>query len=143
MSVNNINDSINITITISILLSTAITFFMDKSIFLEGFPQHVANWYGITIVFLVLSYIFLYLNHKFLNTKEIETYHKKIMVNLGFMVFSLFFIMYPRLIDPAISIILVVICITINLIIPGWFIFGKLLFKTFLPLIHKIKSLFF
>ena len=105
-------------LTISILLSTAIQYFTDPSIFLENFPKLLSENYGVSIVFLLIFYILLQLDIENVHLLELRKYHVFVLMNLMASTFLLFLILFPKLFG-GFLIILLTACITINIVFPS------------------------
>lgn len=57
-----LSENIAFTITINIVIATAISVFMDTTVYEESFPSVLSQYYGLSIVCLIFCYIFLQMN---------------------------------------------------------------------------------
>lgn len=131
MSLKELNQSISVSIAINIALATAVSFIADTTLFPSGFIQKISGYYGLSIIFLLLIYVFLQLNQRFLSKVDLQRYNVFILFNLVLTTVFLAFIMYPRWINFGFVLLVMTVCITYNLLIPMFFILGSLLWKTF------------
>lgn len=130
MNIKNLNDSISISLTLTILLTTAITFIMDPRIFPEGVGKVISSYYGLSIVFLLLIYVFLQFNFKSLSDAEIIKYTRYILFTLILNTTVLLFLMYPMLINLGITLVSIAIATGYNIAILSVLILIPLIWRT-------------
>lgn len=94
MKFNEVNDSMAFTITINVVIATAINYFMDKSIFTGEFANLLAHFYGISIIVLIFCYVFLQLIHPYLRN-YLKYIHISLIINLFISNLLLLFTSYP------------------------------------------------
>ncbi len=123
MEFNEVNGSISFTITINIVIATAINYFMDKSIFTGEFANALAELYGVSIIVLIFCYIFLQLIHLYSKenhskcTNYLKCIHISLIINLFISNLLLLFTSYP-LINFKYGFNLILFFITLNIAIP-------------------------
>ena len=116
MKFNEVNDSIAFTITINVVIATAINYFMDKSIFTGEFANALAELYGISIIVLIFCYVFLQLMHPYLES-YFKNIHISLIINLFISSLLLLFTSYPPIYFKY-GFTLIKIFITLNIAIP-------------------------
>ena len=117
MKFNEVNDSMAFTITINVVIATAINYFMDKSIFTGEFANALAELYGVSIIVLIFCYVFLQLIHPYLSESDLKSIHISLIINLFISNLLLLFTSYP-LINFKYGLILIKIFIALNIAIP-------------------------
>ena len=117
MKFNEVNDSIAFTITINVVIATAINYFMDKSIFTGEFATALAEFYGVSIIVLIFCYVFLQLIHLHLSESYFKYMHISLIINLFISNLLLLFTSYP-LIDFKYGFTLIKLFIILNIAIP-------------------------
>ena len=123
MKFNEVNDSMAFTITINVVIATAINYFMDKSIFTGEFANVLAELYGVSIIVLIFCYIFLQLIHLYSKESHLECtnylkyVHISLIINLFISNLLLLFTSYP-LINFKHGFNLILFFITLNIAIP-------------------------
>lgn len=121
-------------ITLNILLSTAISFFMDKSTFLPGYQDLVAGWFIIPIICLIIAFVCFQMTRNSISEKEILSYRRWLLVSILLNAVVLFGSKYPTFISPYFVLVLV-FAIAFNITIS----FGLIL----LPLSLKVIRVYF
>ena len=116
MKFNEVNDSISFTITINVVIATAINYFMDKSIFTGEFANALAELYGVSIIVLIFCYVFLQLIHPYLEN-YFKNIHTSLIINLFISNLLLLFTSYPPIYFKY-GFTLIKIFITLNIAIP-------------------------
>ncbi|MCA9488133.1 MAG: hypothetical protein KC516_04195 [Nanoarchaeota archaeon] len=116
------------TITINILIATAMNIFSDKVIFLADYSFVIARWYGIAIIALVASYT-IYLMGIKLDEKEGFYLKKRLLISVVLAVMVLFASIYPSVFY-GYSFIVIVLGMTFNFIVP--------ILDILIPLVLKI-----
>lgn len=158
--INSINESIFLTITINIVIATAINYFMDPNIFTEKLPKVMATFYSVSIVGLILCYVILQLIENYHSTDLYSSIHKVLnryqfflLINLLLSGFILVLVGEPKSVDQffsflvpffgetSISLNMITTFITFNIIIPYLYIiiiFLVILFKGNLKLSNEL-----
>lgn len=123
MKFNEVNDSMAFTITINVVIATAINYFMDKSIFTGEFANALAELYGVSIIVLIFCYVFLQLIHLYSEESQFECanylkyMHISLILNLFISNLLLLFTSYPP-IDFKYGLDLIILFIALNIAIP-------------------------
>jgi len=123
MQFQDVNESISFTITINVVIATAINYFMDASTFTDAFAELIARFYGISIISLIFSYIFLqlinsYSKEGYFEESYFKFLHRFLILNLFFSNLLLLLISYPTIINFKYGLQLIIICISFNIGMP-------------------------
>jgi len=128
MSLKDVTESLFLSITINILIATAIGYFANPLVIidLQGFAETISEYYGFSIVFLLIIYIIVQVSKNKLSLNKLSSVHKYLLMNICFTATLLFFTMTPTFLTNDLLIFLISTCVVANIMIPFILIFDIL-----------------